>query len=245
MPEVQLPDGRRLAYTVRISSRGKNFRLRLNAYGALIVTAPRGVSIGDVATLVARNRDWILDHLQKFERIGPLPARGDMLRPQTFDLPAIDEHWEVEYVERRGKAVSARSDGAGRVIVMSGAIIDPERCHAALRCWLARRAEDVLGPWLEALSAETGLRFKRVTIRNQRTRWGSCSVSGNISLNCKLLFLPGDLVRHVLIHELCHTVEHNHSQRFKALVSRYEPGSDVLRNRLRDAWRLIPAWAHA
>jgi hypothetical protein len=64
-----------------------------------------------------------------------------------------------------------------------------------------------------------------------------------ISLNCKLLFLAPELVRHVLVHELCHTVELNHSPRFWALVQRFEPDARTLRRRMRDAWRDVPVWA--
>ena len=111
------------------------------------------------------------------------------MRPQSFDLSALAESWQVEYRETRGRAVGVRTDRPGRIIV-SGAVADPGACQAALRRWLARRARDVLAPWLDLVAQDTGLTYRRLTVKNQRTRWGSCSTQGHISLNCKLLFFP-------------------------------------------------------
>lgn len=124
-----------------------------------------------------------------------------------------------------------------------GAIDDIETCHAALRRWLARRATEALPPWLERVASQCGQKPTAVSIRNQRTRWGSCARSGRISLNCKLLFLHRDLVRYVMVHELCHLIECNHSHRFWACVRSLERGADASHGQMRDAWRLVPAWA--
>jgi predicted metal-dependent hydrolase len=113
-----------------------------------------------------------------------------------------------------------------------------------LRRWLTRYAQQQLEPWLRRVSVETGLTFTQVTIRGQKSRWGSCSRRRTISLNYKLLFLPPHLVRHVLIHELCHTQHLNHSAKFWALVSQKEPAYRPARVELRSAWRSVPRWTH-
>ncbi len=83
----------------------------------------------------------------------------------------------------------------------------------------------------------------RVSIRQQRTRWGSCSRGNSISLNAKLLFLPPELVEYVLLHELCHTRAMDHSARFWAIVAEHDPGFERHRRALKDAGRFVPPWA--
>lgn len=80
-------------------------------------------------------------------------------------------------------------------------------------------------------------------VENQRTRWASCSAAKNLTLNTKLLFLSPEIVRYVLIHELCHTVYMDHSQEFWQLVASHEPGYRHLDLALREAWKTVPQWA--
>ena len=91
--------------------------------------------------------------------------------------------------------------------------VPPER-EAELR----ERAKQELIPRLHALATEHGLSFSRVTIRNQRSRWGSCSRRGAIALNYRLVLMPREVADYVLIHELMHLKEQNHGRRFWRLV---------------------------
>jgi predicted metal-dependent hydrolase len=84
---------------------------------------------------------------------------------------------------------------------------------ADLQHWLKREARRHLPDWLALVAEDTGHRYQRVSVRLQRSRWGSCSSRGTISLNAKLLMLPR-MRRYVLVHELCHTLHMNHSPAF-------------------------------
>lgn len=240
---IELPEGRHLDYEIQISAKARSLRLKMTARDGLTVIAPKDLSEQKVTEQVAGKRDWIMARLTQFDEVRHLLGEPNTARPQAFDLPALAESWRVEYQQTKSITVGARTDQMGRIVVY-GSVADYERCKAALRRWLARRAKEILEPWLNSLSIETGLQFTHFNIKSQRTRWGSCSANGVISLNCKLLFLPRDMVRYVLVHELCHILERNHSNRFWTHLRQFEPRTETIHGQMRDAWKRIPAWAH-
>ncbi len=80
--------------------------------------------------------------------------------------------------------------------------------------------------------------YGAVSIRDQKTRWGSCSHRNNLSLNYRIAFLPSELADYIIVHELCHTIEHNHSPRFWAQVARALPNHEALRKVIRTRYHL-------
>lgn len=238
---LELPDGRRIPYRVRVSSRARSIRFRLSAAGGLAVTVPRGFDRSGLDAVVRGKRDWVARHLARFEADGALVDRVAAAPPEAFELRALGETWRVEYRRTSVGTPNARIAGPGRIVV-AGPVEDTVACRAALHRWLARRGRETLAPWLERLAAETGLRHGGLAIRGQRGRWGSCSARGNINLNYKLLFLPPEWVRYVLVHELCHLVELNHTPRFWALVQRFEPRAVEIGAEIRKARGYMPGW---
>lgn len=215
--------------------------------GELTVVVPRRFDQRAIPALLEAKRPWIA---RARARIGarPLPGAAAPVLPGRIALPAIGEEWEVEYRSqptRPGspsrRAAVAREARDGRLVV-SGPGGDEDAYRRALIGWLRRRAPSALVGRLEELARLHALAFESATVRHQRTRWGSCSPRGAISLNLRLLFLDPALVDHVLIHELCHTRELNHSKRFWALMQAHDPDWALHRRQARDAWRSLPSW---
>ncbi len=94
-------------------------------------------------------------------------------------------------------------------------------------------AERLIRGRLSELNLAYGFSYRAITVRNQKTRWGSCSRRGNLSFNYRLVLLPQQLVDYVLVHELCHLREFNHSRRFWELVGRSIPDHVIRRRQLR------------
>jgi predicted metal-dependent hydrolase len=226
------------AYTLRVSARARRLQLRVTAWGEVEVVLPRHVSPARVAPFVREQRAWLDRTLAKLRELQP--AAPDAALPARVTLSALNEEWRIDY--DRGAHATARADSRGRILRVSAP--DDAAAREALRRWLRRRATERLLSWLEAVSAECRLPFARATIRAQKTRWGSCSARGHISLNWQMIFLSPPLVRYLYVHELCHTVHLNHSRRYWALVRRHVPDYPVHERELRRAARRIPYWVN-
>lgn len=232
------------SYRVRVSSRSRSIRLRVTPVHGLEVVLPRGYETVHVPALIAREERWIRAALERVESYRKsLEVGAIWVPPPEIALTAAGVVWYVSATKTSACSVTVRERGLDRLAI-SGAIDDERACRAALGRWLVRRAHVHLMARLQVLSRETGLRCTRASIRRQKTRWGSCSQHGSISLNAKLLFVPRELVDYVLIHELCHLTELNHSRRFWALVERYCPDFRERDRRLRIMWSHIPPWAN-
>ena len=120
-----------------------------------------------------------------------------------------------------------------------------EACLIRLRHWVREEAQVWLGGMLEELAREHGFSFTSMSVRFQKTRWGSCSLKGRINLNACLLFLPERLVRYILLHELCHTRQMNHGPAFWKQVFAVDPDALVKDKAMRGAWKFVPTWIQA
>jgi hypothetical protein len=228
-------------------------RLVITPTGGLVVVVPRNFDLQGIPAVLEAKRPWI-ERVWSSIEAGQRPVRGGAggaALPDRIVLPAVGEEWDVEYQPRPGEDLEANGrrrvaarELPGRRLVVTGAIEEEEGCREALIGWLRRRARDTLIPRLEETAAAHALTFRRVSIRHQRTRWASCSRRGEISLNVALLFLEPDLLDHILLHELCHTVELNHSKRFWELVRDGDSACAVHRRQVREAWKSLPFWLH-
>ena len=238
-PQLQLFETRSLAdrWTVRVSGRARRLSVRIYPGGRVEVVVPPGASPAAVQKFVGTHRQWIQRRVADLSTA----AAVDDSRPVSIKLPAIGRHYAVEYQYAAGSSARVRVAGEN-VIVVSGPLHDDRAVTTALRDWLGELAQAQLGAELSKVAAECGFGYARAQIRRQRTRWGSCSASGTISLNVSLLFLRPQVVRYLLVHELCHTRHMNHSARFWALVASFEPDYQELDRELLRGWQSVPGW---
>lgn len=224
-------------YRWRRSNRAKQLQVRITPWQGVEVVIPTHTSRERVRAFLAKQRQWIRTTWSEMQS---QLTDADHALPTELSLRALAEHWQVHY--HKSAVAGVRIHIAGRSLSLQYADADDALCCAALRRWLARRARMRLGPEAERLSAIMQASYRRLQIRGQTSRWGSCSSSGTLSLNYKLLFLEPRLVRYLLVHELAHTRVLSHSPRFWKLVARYEPRWRELDRELGEAWRDVPAW---
>ena len=223
------------------SRRARIARIRISREGALSVVVPAGFRKERVLALLETKKEWICRNLAR-TRASTSPDKVTApYRPDVVNLEAFGETWEVFYDSGATSADRLIENEKSHALVLAGIGVCSEPGDI-LRKWLVKRRRLILEPRLDHLSSSHAMPYKRLCMRLQRTRWGSCSARGNISLNAKLAFLPESLVDYVLCHELCHTIHMNHSRSFWDLMERKLPGSLVLKNTLRKAENRVPAW---
>lgn len=185
---------------------------------AVIVTLPKQCDIGEAGSFVHRHMDWVK------ERLGTLPDPVPFEHRQMMPLRGV-AHRIVFVAPQRGKGVvhvhkPARGYKEIRVAV------DGDNGPQRLRAWLFRQARRDLDARVMFHSRRLGLRPKKLSIRDQTSRWGSCSSTGALSFSWRLVMAPPFVLDYVAAHEVAHLREMNHGPRFWALVDGAVPRMD-------------------
>lgn len=227
-------------YTIRESPKAKRVVLKMSLHNGFEVVVPKGFNQAFVQDVLRAKRSWILKAAEEMRARGFDP-KAEFKQPQSLDLKAVPEMVPVEYRDTDAQRARLYTEN-GSIILENGR--QPEVCRSLLLEYIRVRAFKEFAPRLDALSKSTGLRYAKLSCRLQKTRWGSCSGKGNISLNAKALFLRPELVRCLLLHELCHLKYPNHSDKFRQLMQKYEPDARSLDRELGKARYDLPAWVY-
>lgn len=223
-------DGVRVAVAVKVSKRARSFRLSLPASGPLL-TLPETARWSDAEAFLHRHRHWLAARLPRASQARRLEAGASVpLRGQP--------HLVVPTGRLRGRVEIDETD-AGRVLLVPG---EPAHQPRRLYDWLKSEALADLEEQSDLHARRLGVAVKAITLRSQSSRWGSCSSSGNINYNWRLILAPPHVLDYVAAHEVAHLVEMNHSAAFWATVERTLP--DMARGKawLKAHGRDLMAW---
>ena len=197
-----------LPYTIRRSARARRVRVCVDPHGAIEVVLPAKARKREAQAAVAELRPWI------DKRLAEARAARARLRPPPGTVPFLGAHLRLEPQEGRSRVHRAGDE----------LHVPTEDTSQALERWYRAQARAEIPPRLRRATAALGRRPASLSIRNQRTRWGSCSARGAMSFNWRLLLAPEPVLDYVVWHEACHLVVMDHSERFWALVERHLPG---------------------
>ncbi len=223
---------------LRHSLRAKRIRIELRPDRSLLIVIPSGTREDQWLAFVLSKRQWIEKKLKKSALQWPGRKTGVSGFPSKMDLLCQQQQYSIS----RRTGTQDRTIVAAETLNLVCKHTSEKQMFQNLRRWLITQAREEFLARLDRISKATGLEWNRLSIRGQKTRWGSCSAQGNLSLNFKMLFLPSDLVDYVLLHELVHTREMNHSHRFWALMKEFDPKCEQHRAELRKAGQLLPGW---
>jgi predicted metal-dependent hydrolase len=191
-------------YEVRRSDRARRVRVTVDPAGGVEVVLPRRAPAREAAAAISELRPWIERRLAEVERVrAAVASRGET-------LPYLGQTLRV--VPQRGRTRAHRRDD--ELLVP-----DDDRQRQAIERFYRRSAQAEIAPRLDAACAAVGTSYSRLSIRSQKTRWASCSRSGAMSFNWRLLLAPEPVLDYVVWHEVCHLEVLDHSPRFWKLVA--------------------------
>ncbi|MGH9172966.1 MAG: M48 family metallopeptidase [Vicinamibacterales bacterium] len=224
--------GREVRFTIRRSARARRLSLRVLPGAGLEVVLPRGFSLREASTFVRRNQGWVLRQLD---------------RAATADAPAgLTDGGELPYL---GGTLTLRvvADASRNTARLAGGVLTvtltPGTSPAAVvEAWYRSAARRVCVERAAIHTATLGVQHGRITIKDTRSRWGSCSSKGNLNFSWRLLLAPDPVLDYVVAHEVAHLLELNHSPAFWSHVATVCPNWKPQRAWLRKHGRELAAW---
>ena len=235
--EIEVP------YVFKRVPRRRRVHIVVSDEGTIEVRAPWRFSVASAREVLRENAQWVMRSLDGArKRLARRPRLVTGAR-----LPLLDESLRLE-VRRMAqfdlfgdnRPVRSRAERRGTTLRVNTASLGDDELRALIERWYRREAATHLAGRIDHYAPRLGVRPSRVSIRGQRSRWGSCSGKGTVSLNWRLMMVPGELVDYVVIHELCHLRHMNHSPRFWAMVSDAVPDFQQRRRRLNEHQGRLP-----
>jgi predicted metal-dependent hydrolase len=211
-------NGRNINYTLKRSQRASYARLEIKRDGSLTVVIPKSYDMDRLQDLLREKQRWILRKLAEYEKARPRYAERCLEDGDT--VPYLGRELSVVIQRSAANSGSVRLE-RDRLIVNPGS--NNSDIGMPLERWYRERAAGLLRIMADEISAGIGVKYRRLTIRGQRTRWGSCSHKGNLSFNWKLMMAPEAVIEYVVTHEVAHLKEMNHTRRFWKLVEKHCP----------------------
>lgn len=219
-------DGLAAPVQIRRDPRARRLTLRVSRTDReVMLTIPRNIAFSEADRFLARSLDWVRERLESVPDRVPfrcgavMPLRGEM-HSLTFLAP-----------ERGRPVVEAVAPAVnGARLLVRGAV---EHAPRRLKDWLIGEARRDLDARVMHHCANLSLRARRISIRDQKSRWGSCSSDGQLSFSWRLIMAPPIVLDYVAAHEVAHLMEMNHGPRFWRLVARTMPDMDEARCWLR------------
>lgn len=217
MPETDTREttllGTSVSYDVRRSQEATEPRIDVDIRGVRVVVPDD--SREDPETLLGENAAWVLEKKRKYDSYREQVPDREFEVGETFPYHG-DPHEIV--VEQR--PTSAVSDGTFR---LASHHVEQTSIQRALETLYRRKAREWFENRADHYAAEMGVEYEAIEIRNQRTKWGSCSTSGTLGLNWRLLMAPPEIGDYVVVHELAHLLEQNHTDEFWSVVAEHDP----------------------
>ena len=216
-------DTRTFSCNLRFSNRRRSVQIRVPRPDCLELAAPAGMSWPKIRELVETKRTWILRQVQRLEAVAANPANAALTHGSTILYQGIP-HTLLLLADGTGRASVTYS--ACNISVHLSELVGEDNDPAVLNTlkkWYLKQSQQQLRERTQYWSAQIGVRPSRISLRDQKTRWGSCSSRGTISFNWRVIMAPPAVLDYLVVHELCHMLHPNHSPAYWREVARWIP----------------------
>ncbi len=220
--------GQTLKYDISLSPRRRTLCLQVHIDGLIRVYAPTGTPLSTIRAFILQRRDWVIKTRRKFSLRRPSAVR---LLEDGAKLPFLDQNLFLQIIPTPlGRPRLSRIDD-GLFLHSPG----PSQTRWLLETWYKEQARIYVDRRINYFTALIGCPAPAcIRIADQKTRWGSCSVRGTISINWRLMLAPAVIVDYVVVHELCHLLHLNHGDKFWAAVKNILPDYLATRKHLHE-----------
>ncbi len=207
----------KLKYTKR-----KTIGIRISSLEGVVVTAPINCPIREIEKVLKEKEGWIIKSLKEVE----VELTAEQLMGEGGSLLYLGSYYplRLRYSSLRSSLVTLNEGEAELRLSALLQFHEDERKLAVikeLKAWYRERAYEYLKERLDYYSLMVGVEYNALTIKDVKSRWGSCSSKGNINLDIKLMLLPPELIDYIVLHEVCHLKEMNHSKKYWSLVENH------------------------
>ena len=195
----------------------KRLRLTVNSSG-LRVSAPKRYSWASLEAFIMEHRGWIEETYGEYYRAENIPV-DDFIRRKRYYINGRVYRLRLDPTIR-GKCVL---DFDRKIVRIKPALRTVQEIRMAVELEYRKHAKEILPPKIDAFARVMRVRYNGIRFKNLESRWGNCSSKGNLNFNIKLLMLPEEVRDYVIVHELAHLKELNHSPKFWAIVAKACP----------------------
>lgn len=234
-------DGTRVAYRIRKSHRARNIRITFEDSGSLVVTLPNQYRIQEAEHALSEHKNWILRKSKELQTKKKSPP--PFLLQDGAQLPVLDKIYSLSISVQNQK--KARWYFQNNTLIITMPQLTPSIIFRGVMDWYRTMAllflEDRIPHWSNKISVSPN----NIRVKNQHTLWGSCSKRANLNFNWRILLLSNQAADYLIIHELSHLRELNHSPNFWMLVRKYCPEYKTHKAELRhkNVWLKYPDYA--
>lgn len=220
------------AYTIKRSLKRKKLTITVERDRSVVVHAPESMPEETIQEIVESKRQWIYEktrHAQKYEEQSHPPGKELANGESTLYL---GREYQIEIIQTDSADISFE-----RRFLIPASLAGERR--QVLRIWYIDRAKEKILPKVKSIAVALGVKFASARIVDNRFRWGSCTAKNNVNLNWRLIKAPMFVIDYVIVHELAHLIESNHTPRFWNIVRTHAPRAEKARNWLRDHGQIL------